>query len=357
MNAPPHGLGVIALTARRAIVIVLCVLFIAPLGFVHGADRDQADGASAYPLTVERVWYRTQASPGIRGAKHSGDLTITEEALEFSTRKLDLFVPWSAVRMISLSAMRGDVDTEWVVLAVDRGRGRERIGLRDGRLLGYGGRTRELYDTLIAAARHLSAAQFDAPPGFEPFVELQFHYVMAVPRGWSSYYHEVVDTDGRPLGGTLVLSPNRLLAPEGASREAQQGERARARERIVAGAETAWILVRQPSRDVDGCSGLGSDAAVRLSESVAGDPFFGAGLPAPREADWQVVEFAGCRGMRLGIADRSAAAADAKILELHVVSDGETLFMLGLRTTVEVADDALRLFRQGTESAHVSAAD
>ncbi|HXV76978.1 MAG TPA: hypothetical protein VD788_11745 [Candidatus Polarisedimenticolaceae bacterium] len=309
-----------------------------------------ADGTIVFPLTIRNVWYRTAAHSGFTGAKHSGDLTIGRQALEFYAKRRSLAIPLEQLWMISYGTMRGDVDTEWAVLTLKDGNERSFVGLRDGSKWGYGQRTREIYETLIDAAVELSAAQFAAPPGFRPYTELDHIFAMPVPQGWSSYHHELVHVDGAVRWGVVIFSEQELIeegAPATVSPTSRTTERQRALRELQQGRATAWILRRDESTGGMSCDGFSERALQTVRQRLADDPFFG--VPFEIAADQRFDDgpsIDGCASPRLVL---EAQAADGRrlVLDLRVVSRRETYGLIGLRTTADAYTRELALFEQG----------
>ena len=62
------------------------------------------------PHTIERVWQRGGDERAFRRlAPASGDLTLTEQGLEFVTRKRSETLSFDEMRVVSLGKMKGDV--------------------------------------------------------------------------------------------------------------------------------------------------------------------------------------------------------------------------------------------------------
>ncbi|GEM_PF-4069236 len=170
------------------------------------------------PITVERVWYREADRPFFRGYKADGDLVVREDRLEFVHPKEGWSLPLGEIDLVSLGTMKGDVDTEWVVLSLADGEGK-RVGLRDGHKMGYGAETRKIYELLLEVARQKKVAQFGAPAGMVPYEPLQRMIAFAVPEGWNPVQlsKEIHGEFILPLGRT-GFAPEEISSPEAWSR-------------------------------------------------------------------------------------------------------------------------------------------
>jgi len=333
--------------ARVACVATGMALALAAALAGDAADQQPPDGT--WPRTVPRVWYRTGTQRGIAGPKLTGDLVITPESLELLASKRDVSIPFDAVRMISLGKMRGDVDTEWVVLSVQRGDERELVGLRDGRKFGYGGRTTEIYEMLHETAQRFSWAQFSAPEGFRPYPELDRVFAVAVPQGWSTYHHDMESVDGLVRWGTVVFTPRPLLEETATGKE-----RRHALEAIQRGQMTAWVVDR---REVEGgmsCEGFHKNALRTLGGWISEDPFFGQPFTVGESPAFEPTRIDGCAGLALALRAEEDGP-DTPVLELRIVAREGTLVLMGLRSTVARLDDDRAQFELGVSTLTLAA--
>ena len=300
-----------------------------------------------YPRTIAGVWMRTGTDRGITGPKLSGDLVITPESLELLAGKRDVSIPFEGVRMISLGTMRGDVDTEWVVLSVVRDGTRQLIGLRDGRKLGYGQRTGELYGALRDTARRFSWAQFSTSEGSRAYTELDRVFAMDVPADWALYHHDLVHVDGIVRYGTVVFTAGPLLEAEDPKGKA----RARALTKIQEGGVTAWIVNRREALAGMRCEGFDRGALAGLGEIVAANPFFGRPVELASAPAFEPVEIDGCAGQRLVARAKTSPA----VLDLRAVAREGTLVLVGLRTTESELARESAAFERGVASLRLAA--
>jgi hypothetical protein len=310
-----------------------------PAGDTTGGE--QADPGS-YPRTIQKIWYRTGKDRGFVGPKHSGDLMITRRSLEFLSKKADITIPFESVGMISYGKMKGDVNTDWVVLTVQEGGTEHLIGLRDGRKLGYGARTPEIFETVLDVAEELSWGQFRAPTGLEPYTELDHVFSMAVPEGWSSYHHEMISTEGSVSWGTVVFTPEPMTGEETQS-HLLATKRERELEAIQQGEVSAWVVKRMESKSGMSCDGFTDKARKTLARWIARDPFFGVPFDDPQNATFEETAIGICRGVRTSLRARPSSAT-SPVLELRAVSRGQTTLLIGLRTTTTDLETDLKAF-------------
>ena len=102
-------------------VSIVVVLSLMALGVPHvcASERDASSaGASNQEAgkVFEKVWYRKAKSSLMRmkAWDASGSLTIGPERIEFTSKKINLSIPVSDIRKVSLGTMKGDMMNEWV---------------------------------------------------------------------------------------------------------------------------------------------------------------------------------------------------------------------------------------------------
>lgn len=330
------------MTNRTIAGLLLAGLVLLPVVLVGSAklpllaqESTETDAVSL-PMTFPRIWLRPgkrkgQPKPSLR--RVSGPLTITDTTLEISGKENFVEIPVASISMVSMGRMGRDVDTDWVLLALDGADGRRVVGLRDGRKMGYGQGTQELFDALRNVMKHLGAAQYRVPDGFRAFDRLDFQFALALPEGWHHFVHSAVMIDNRMRQGTIIFSAERIERGDDNDAILQ---------RVLAGRLDAFYLDRVAAGDGKACDGLNARQRERLIErgqveltvggyTVAEAPVAGADV------------FGDCPGLRVqGVAKN--LAGDEKRVDLRAVSDGETLFVFGLHHPAAGETERSRLF-------------
>jgi hypothetical protein len=289
--------------------------------------------AGAYPRTIQKIWYRTGEGLGFAGPKHSGDLMITRNSLEFLSKKADISIPFEDVGMISFGKMRGDVNTDWVVLTVVYGGTQRLIGFRDGRKLGYGVRTPDIYEEVLDVAEELGWGQFTAPEGLTPYTELDHVFSMAVPADWASYHHEMISSAGAVFWGTVVFTPESMTS-DASENHLDGTERELALEAIQRGETSAWIVRRVESKGGMTCEGFSDKALKTLVKWVARDPFLNTPFEAPEITAFETTSIGMCQGVRASLR-AEGSSSPTPVLELRVVSQGQAALIVALRTNAD----------------------
>jgi hypothetical protein len=312
---------------------------------------DEAREAGTLPYTFERVWRRTGAERGFaRLANAAGDLTLTTTGIEHATRKKKTSITWDEVLTVSFGKMKGDVDTDWVVLALT-GEGKSRIvGFRDANAFGFGERTEELYDVVRGVARDLGVAQYDIPAGLTLYDAIHRQLVLGHPEGWHVTVREMIVVDGYPRFGSHVFTPEplRSSADEGTPDVDEE-----ALARVRSGALPAIVLVRAEAKDAMSCErGIKPKARAEVERLLREDPILG-GVTTATGGAWAEVgpaDAGGCRGLRYEIAGREDEAGAVAL------SRNGVLFVLGFRAPASDAGRTRALFADVVASVHMSAA-
>lgn len=298
--------------------------------------------APTLPAKIESVWLRTDRSGPGRHFNVKSTLTIDAEQVEVASRKRSFRLPWNTIEMISFGKFGSDVDTDWAVLMVRSTKGPPYlVALRDGQKLGFGARTREIYETLRAAARRLGRAQYAVPPNFEAFDTLEKQLVFGVPAGWSSHAQAITQRgESDPLWTQLVFSPRPLRRIDPNANDTQRAVEDPVAMAAVLSGETEAIVVetRASSRGMacDKLDARGRDAILAL---VRRDALFEAGFQAEGEISTEPVEIGGCSGLRLQASARHVDGTRA-LLDVRAAARGDTLYLFTSRS--RAAESAAR---------------
>jgi hypothetical protein len=291
------------------------------------APEPPAEGAPrvALPLAIDKLWLR------VGGGRRDGDLIVSEGGIEFTGRKRAFSYPFERIRVVSLGTMRGDVDTEWIVLAIGVRPPYELIGLRDGSKWGFGSRTREIYHQLRQVLKQQSAAQFRVPQGHVPYEDPEHACTFAIPEGWNSYLESLVVLGGRAAHGTTILSeqPVRRVERDGPG-EARVADDLELLDRILAGESPGFFVERAAASRGMGCEGFSAAARESVLARAREDLVFGDGYEVLQAPVASAADLGGCRGLHVVGRSRRPDGAEV-VLELYAAARGETLHLFGLR--------------------------
>ncbi len=304
------------------------------------------------PVTVDEVWYRNYQKRGIgKPYSISGNLTVSADAIEIVNRKKKVTIKMDDVRIVSFGKMKGDVDTDWVVLGLG-GSGSDRIvGIRDGKRMGYGGRTRAMYETILGGARQAAAGQFRVPEGFRLYEELMDFCTLAVPESWTSYLESLVFVgDGVPWGRIVFSAESIRRVERKEDGSALVIEDREVLSRVIEGEVPAFYIERRPSGRGMSCNGFSAKAQQRLIADLGRDP----GGPEADGLTVRPLTIDGCSG--LGIRGRSGDGEAAAEIEIRAVAHRDTLYLFGMRASADQFDSRLPPFDTAISSVKFSAA-
>jgi hypothetical protein len=299
-----------------------------------------------FPVTIQKVWYRTDKNTGFGKSYKMGDLVVSTDSLEFVHRKRGWKVPLHDIHMMSMGKMKGDVDTEWVVLSLRSEKRGSLRGLRDGRKMGFGGRTGEIFEILKRAVEQASAAQYDVPEGFRAHTDLEHLFTVGIPEDWSAYNRSRVIQEGKVREGTVVFFEGRL--PEGVT-TVEDGEASPEvrdlLDGIATGEKRSFLVERRTAGKGMRCSGLDPEVVSVLSGELA------AVWNSPTTGEIDDVEVDGCRGARFRIRG-PGRDGNTRIADVTVVSHGRMLYLFRIevleeyyeaaRETLEASMDTVR---------------
>ena len=268
---------------------------------------------------------------------------MTAEGLDFSSKKRNLSFPLESISIISFGLLGRDVDTDWVILSLDHPGLPPLIAFRDGRRLGYGQRTEEIFQQLRRALRQLSAAQYGAPAGLEVYDRMDSRFTFAIPEGWNHFLYSSVYTDQRLRAGLLIFSPIRLSVgkkPDGDGPTVVEVRNGRAQ---------AFSLQLSAALRGMACEGFAAAAQDRLRHELQRAVSLGAEAEPDLPQSLAPFSFGGCQGIRAE--GRHPTPGGGELLwDLRAVSDGETLFVFTLRSDEGHYDDHRQVFGQVLET-------
>jgi hypothetical protein len=311
------------------------------LGALAAAVLGAANGRAEEPLpvtTLEQVWYHEPKGASLfQLFNTAGDLTITPTELLFSTGKRTIDLPLERIRVVSFGRLAGDVDTDWALLDVGQPGAPRIVAIRDGRKLGFGGRTREIYEHLEQALRRARAAQFAVPPGYRLFDDFRQQFTLAIPEGYATHLGSVVYVDGQARWGTSAFSARPIRRRGPGAPEIDEELLAELR----AGRASGFTLER---REVSGgmrCDGITDKARAAILARAGIDPLLGTivlGVPEATPA-----RIGGCEALRLS-ARGVVSPGEETIVDVYAVARGETLFLFRQRAVAARLDEERKVF-------------
>jgi len=316
-------------------------------GPAAGGNDDPAEDSIQLPTTLEQVWYRPGKRRGFGGAKHTGDLTLTRDSIYFTTKRKEIVIPMTAVHVASFGKMRGDVDTDWLVLSIDDPGLPHLLGLRDGHRFGYGQQTHQVRRAVMAALRLARAGQFNVPEGFVAFEGMDRQFTLALPADWSTHPVLLVETgDGSLWGKTLVTAQ-------------PIDERGGDLRRFDAGELPGFFIDTRELVSGMSCNGFSEKGRETLIEWIREVAVPQTPAPprdaGPDEPVVESIEIDRCSGLKIVIRGRGADGND-RVLDVRAVAEHDNVILIGLPSLAAEYDERLKSFDQVVSSLRLAVA-
>jgi hypothetical protein len=301
-------------------------------------EPQQQEPTVSLPMTIDKLWYQAG------GKRREGDLIVSEDGFELVARKRAFFIPLDRIQFISYGEMKGDVDTEWVLLTVGVAPPYDLVGFRDGKKWGYGGRTMEVYRQLRRALEQLAAGQFRVTPGFRAYEGPDRGCALAIPEDWSTYLESLVVVADRSPWGTTIFSERPIRAIEtNAVGEVRAVDDLELLDAILAGESPAFFLERGRATRGMRCSGFSGSAREQVLTRARQDIAFGEDFEAIVPPAASVDSVGGCEALHIVGRSRRPDGAEL-VLELYAAARGETLYLFGLRALADRYEEHRRTF-------------
>jgi hypothetical protein len=326
---------------------ILLLLGLSAGGPDLAGSEETAQEAIQLPKTLEQVWYRPGHRRGFGGAKHTGDLTLTADTIYFTTKRKEIIIPMKAIRVASFGKMRGDVDTDWLVLSIEHPGLPKLLGLRDGRRFGYGQQTEQLRKTVMAALRLAPAAQFDVPEGYAVFEGMDRQFMMAFPVDWSTHPVLLVETEDGSLWGKTLVTAQPIDESGDDVRSFDRGE-----------LPGFFIDTRELVKGMS-CKGFSKQGRKTLLDWIAEVAIPGSLTASraepPAEPVVESIDMDRCMGLRVLFRGAGADGIE-RVLDVRAVADSDNIILLGLPSLAAEYDQRLNTFEKVVSSFRLAVA-
>jgi len=331
-------------------ILILVVAFAVCGVPAETPPAEEPDGVRL-PLTIERVWFK----PSRKLISSGGDLTISEEGLELVKNKKTVLIPLEELYVLSYGRFKSDVDTEWSILGIGENGPSTLLAIRDGKKLGYGRRTKKIYEQLRQAMKKLGVAQFQVPPGYVIFEAFANQFTLAIPEGWDTHLQSlVVEADGHSWG-TAIFSSENIEHTYATAGEISHLEDDPDLRRVLTGEVPAFFVARDEVDSGMGCNGFTDKAKQKLirREHERTVDVLGYPLVEPFSVTPATVAF--CSGFRAQGRSRRPDGREIQI-DLYIVADGSTLYVLGMRALDDLPASAREPFENALATLKFSVA-
>ncbi|MDH3626280.1 MAG: hypothetical protein OEV00_05025 [Acidobacteriota bacterium] len=307
-----------------------------PAPAIHAEEPDETLNL---PLTIEQVWYRTERKRGVVGAKSRGDLTISESSFDYVARKESFTLALDTVHGIFIGKMRGDVDTDWVLLWVGSPESPDLIGFRDGRRMGYGQRTEEIYRTLRIALKQTQSAQYRSPAGYVPYDRSGREFAISIPEQWIGVRRTFEQREKGPhLGTTVFGSRERVLDTPPSATDRQRGDEV--------------VLQRRPISPRLSCDAFGKRGVDTVTSWVT-EELSGRGVELVGPLDVEATRLGSCNGVR--VKGRLSDGGDrTRVVEFRGIADLGVAYLLSFETDTETYEEHLQRFERIVSTFQIS---
>jgi hypothetical protein len=330
--------------ARFGAMLAFWLLLASATGDPAAGDTDDAvEDSIQLPMTLEQVWYRPGKRRGVGGAKHTGDLTLTRDSIYFTTNRKEIVIPMTAIHVASFGKMRGDVDTDWLVLSIDQPGLPSLLGLRDGRRFGYGQQTHKVRRAVMAALRLAGAGQFDVPEGFVAFDGMDRQFTLAHPTDWSTHPVLLIETDDGSLWGKTLVTAQPI--DEGG------GDLTR----FDAGELLGFFIDTRKLVTGMSCDGFSKKGREKLLEWIREIAVPQAGDESPEGPAVEMIAIDRCSGLKFVIRGRGTDGND-RVLDVRAVAERDNLVLIGLPSLAEEYEERLKTFDKVVSSFRLSVA-
>ena len=184
---------------------------------------------------------------------------------------------------------------------------------------------------LVVTTMALLASEPRAEQDAQPRTIVDGQFSLALPAGWS-VYDQAAAVQGRPSPtGVIVFSAESLVTP------GQSAADVAALARVDRGELPSFIVDRQKAERGMSCAKLSTTAIYNVGTKLNKDPVLSAtrrhfAAMAPRHED---ITLGGCRGARFLLEANKDDPAKHWIIDVRAISDGQVLYLFGLRNPAE----------------------
>lgn len=312
------------------------------------AQEQDAEASATDDNRIKRIWSREIKKKGHATMRTMGDLVLSDELLQFEAahKKKSFSIRLDDIHTLSYGKLAQDVDTEWIVMALEEHAGGRLMGFRDGRKFGYGTKTEEIYETLRAMMESMGKAQYDVPEGFRVYDELGKQFTLAYPADWHSYHQSVIEADEDLILGSLIFSETEFPHDGDAMNEAIRA--------FENGNMQGFAIERERAADGMRCAGISDRQRENLLQRVAQDGLLLGDNTVIQEPHPSVLPIDRCDGLRITAQSRRPDGSLAS-LDYRIVSDGGVAHLLIRRSSGSDSEGAA-IFETIVENFRLSAA-
>jgi hypothetical protein len=170
--------------------------------------------------------------------------------------------------------------------------------------------------------------------------EVAGQFSLVLPEGWSVYDQSAVVLGRSGPGGVIIFSAEPLTAPGATTADLA------VLARVDRGDLPSFIVDRQKAERGMACAKLSRTAIYNIGEKLKKDPAFSAtqrhfAVLAPRHED---IQLGGCHGVKFVLEANKGNPAKHWVIDVRAVSDGQVLYLFGLRNRADYHAENLGAF-------------
>lgn len=188
------------------------------------------------------------------------------------------------------------------------------------------------------------------PEGFVVYTGLQDQFTIAIPEDWAAY------DQSRLLKGTPARFGMVLFLPAKDFTNAGSGLKVVSAENMIkinVGDVPSFFVQRRPADGGMSCSGISKKSQKKLVNLIGKDPSF-KGKKGLEPAHAEAAMVAGCKGLRIQ-AKGPSSPGGVWVADAYVASDGDTVYIFGLRNREVNFDKNADIFQKAVATAKLTA--
>ncbi len=139
-----HSIAFCVSALLLGLVVAGCTTAISPPPVGIEAEKDVA-----LPLTVEKVWYRTEKVRLLGMAyEESGQLAVNDGFVQFTYDKGSIKIPRESIQKVTWGKLSPDITNDWVIVYYTDG-GKNAVAAFKGAPFSGGGKESKIYSTML----------------------------------------------------------------------------------------------------------------------------------------------------------------------------------------------------------------
>ncbi len=297
-------------------------------------------------------------------------LTISEQGIEYKSKKKEVVIPVTEIRQVSLAGFAAPGSTQpWIFVRYGRaeapkiaffaGENYNAIFASITSAMKQAKRADVQKEPVTAAATRLTpepskperqtstTAMVASGKGVVRFEGLKGQFTIELPQGWSAYDQRKAITGKKGPTGMVIFSPVNIA-------EMGSDDQAKTLAKWDTGELPSFFLDRHPKKKKMSCSYFEKKEVKEVLKVLKRDPMFGRDRKVVRALETQPVTIGGCKGYRIR-GEAQKPDGTIWVMDVHVVSDGKILYLFSLRNIKENYESNLGLYEKAISTVRLTA--